>query len=97
MSPTTQQGLLDYLKGTLSTSNMIWLSERLTEYAKEKQEQDLKPYTIEEIRSMIEQSRRDSAAGQGIDSDEMFRELEEEFAKLEKEHEMTLGSCSLSM
>lgn len=42
-----------------------------------------KPYSIEEIRSMIEQSRRDSAAGLGIDSDEMFRELEDEFAGLE--------------
>lgn len=89
MSTATLQGLLDYLKGTLSTSNMLWLSERLTEYAKEKQEQDLKPYTIEEIRSMIEQSRRDSAAGLGEDSDEMFRELEEEFAELEKKHEIT--------
>ena len=89
MSTATLQSLLDYLKGTLSTSNMIWLSEKLTEYAKEKQEQDLKPYTIEEIRSMIEQSRRDSAAGLGVDSDEMFRELEEEFAELEKKHEIT--------
>lgn len=89
MSTATLQGLLDYLKGTLSTSNMIWLSEKLNEYAKKKQDQDLKPYTIEEIRSMIEQSRRDSAAGLGIDSDEMFRELEEEFAKLESKHEIT--------
>lgn len=89
MSTTTLQGLLDYLKGTLSASNMLWLSERLTEYAKEKQENDLKPYTIEEIRSIIEQSRRDSAAGLGIDSDEMFRELEEEFAELESKHEIT--------
>ena len=89
MSTATLQGLLDYLKGTLSTSNMIWLSEKLIEYAKEKQDQDLRPYTIEEIRSMIEQSRRDSAAGLGVDSDEMFRELEEEFSKLEEKHEMT--------
>lgn len=89
MSTATLQGLLDYLKGTLSASNMLWLSERLTEYAKEKQENDLKPYTIEEIRSIIEQSRRDSAAGLGIDSDEMFRELEEEFAELESKHEIT--------
>ena len=87
MSTATLQGLLDYLKSTLSTSNMLWLSERLTECAHEKQDQNLKPYSIEEIRSMIEQSRRDSAAGLGVDSDEMFRELEEEFAEIESKHE----------
>ena len=50
-------------------------------------ETTLKPYTIEEIRARIEQSKRDSAAGLGQDSEEMFRELEKEFA-LEDQLEM---------
>ncbi len=39
------------------------------------------PYTKEEIYARIEQSKRDSAAGLGQESEEMFRELEDEFAK----------------
>ncbi len=36
------------------------------------------PYTKEEIYARIEQSKRDSAAGLGQESEEMFRELETE-------------------
>ena len=39
------------------------------------------PYTKEEIYARIAQSKRDSAAGLGQESEEMFRELEDEFAK----------------
>lgn len=80
MSTATLQRLLDYLTCTLSTSNMLWLSERLTDYAKKNEEQQLKPYTMDEIRARIEIAERESAAGLGIDSEEMIRELEEEFA-----------------
>ena len=41
---------------------------------------NLQPYTLDEIRARIAQSERDAAAGLGQDSEEMFRELEEEFA-----------------
>ena len=57
MSTATLQNLLDYLKSTLSSSNMLWLSERLQECAKEKTEQNPKPYTIEELHSRITQSK----------------------------------------
>lgn len=43
-------------------------------------EQQLPPYTMEEIHAMIAQAEHESAAGLGQDSEEMFRELEEEFA-----------------
>ena len=38
----------------------------------------LPPYTKEEIYARIEQSKRDSAAGLGQESEEMFHELETE-------------------
>ena len=38
----------------------------------------LPPYTKEEIYARIGQSKRDSAAGLGQESEEMFRELETE-------------------
>ena len=37
---------------------------------------ELKPYTIAEINAMIDEAERESAAGLGQDSDDMFRELE---------------------
>lgn len=38
--------------------------------------EELKPYSIEEINAMIDEAERESAAGLGQDSEEMFRELE---------------------
>lgn len=46
-------------------------------------------YTMNEIRTMIEQARRDSAAGLGIDSEDMFRELRREFEQEEMELELS--------
>lgn len=83
MSTATLEGLRDYLYSTLSPANMLWLGQQLTEYAM-KEEYSLKPYTIEELNARIDQSERESAAGLGQDSEEMFRELEEEFAREEQ-------------
>ena len=83
MSTVTLQNLLDYLKSTLSSSNMLWLSERLQECAKEKTERELKPYTIEELHSRITQSELDSTQGRVYEFDDVIREIEEEFAREE--------------
>jgi hypothetical protein len=48
------------------------------------------PYSEEEIYARIAQSKRDSAAGLGQESEEMFRELEKEFAKEDYELENSL-------
>lgn len=48
----------------------------------------LKPYTMDEINAMIDQAEREMAAGLGQDSEEMFRELEEEFAREDMEYTM---------
>ena len=81
MSTATLQGLLDYLTDTLSTSNMLWLSERLTDYARKNEKQQLKPYTMDEIRARMEIAESELDAGLGVESDEMIRELETEFAQ----------------
>ena len=85
MSTTALTGLRDYRIGTLNTGSLYWLATELTEYAKKKETRHLKPYTMEEINAMIDQSERDSVAGLGQDSEEMFCELEEEFAREELE------------
>lgn len=86
MSTATLQGLLDYLTDTLSTSNMLWLSEQLTDYARKNEKQQLKPYTMEEIRARLQVAESESAAGLGIDTEEMIRELETEFAEEDMKH-----------
>ncbi|MBO4800963.1 MAG: hypothetical protein J5545_03770 [Bacteroidaceae bacterium] len=85
MSTQALTGLRDYLFGTLNIGNLYWLANELTEYAQKKEAQHLKPYTMEEINAMIDQAERESALGLGQESEEMFRELEEEFAREEQE------------
>ena len=41
---------------------------------------ELTPYSMDEINAMIDEAERESAAGLGQDSEEMFRELEEELS-----------------
>ena len=46
------------------------------------------PFSKKEILARIAQSEKDSAAGLGQESEEMFRELQEEFAREDYELEM---------
>ena len=85
MNTVTLQNLLDYLKSTLSSSNMLWLSERLQECAKDKSEQENKPYTIEELHSRIANSELDSTQGRVYEFDDVIREIAEEFS-IEETH-----------
>lgn len=82
MSETTLTNLLEYLYGTLTPSNMRWLGEHLIEHARIENE-EVRPYTMEEINARIAQSERDSAEGRVFDFDEVIYELEEEFAREE--------------
>ena len=47
--------------------------------------EQLPPYTMEEIHAMIDESERQFAEGQWQDSEDMFRELEEEFKRSESQ------------
>ena len=51
----------------------------------EDEEYPLKPYTLEEINAMIDQSEADIAAGRVYDFDEAMDELEKEFAEEDRE------------
>lgn len=61
MSTETLSSLRDYLFGTLSRSNMLWLATQLKERAEK--EEELKPYTIEELHQMVEEGRQEIAEG----------------------------------
>ena len=80
--------LLEYLYGTLTPNNMRWVGEHLIQFADN--EENLKPYTIEELHQMVVESEREIAAGLCQDSEDVFRELEEEFAKGELQYAETV-------
>ena len=90
MSTAALTNLRDYLTGTLSTANMLWLSEQLSDFAKKN---DTPPcrYTLKEMNAILDQAEADFAAGLGIPHEEVMREWEEELKLWEQEdleHEM---------
>ena len=86
MSEATLTNLLEYLYGTLTPSNQLWVGERLIEHA---EAGSLRPYTMEEINAMLDESEAEIAAGIGTPHEEVMREWDEEIARLEqKELEM---------
>lgn len=84
MSEATLSNLLEYLYGTLTPRNMLWMAERLTEHAKQ-EEESVKPYTMEEINARIDQSERDFTEGNYYTHEEVLKMLDEE---LELTHEL---------
>ena len=76
MSTATLTGLRDYLYGTMSANDMIWLVEELTCFIR--RESGLKPYTLEELNARIDKSERDAVEGR-------FRTHEEVFADIMKD------------
>lgn len=79
MSEATLQGLLDYLYSTLTPDNMRWMATNLMAHA-DSDEENLKPYTMEELNAMLDEAEADIAAGRTIPHEVVMREIEEEFA-----------------
>ena len=75
MSEATLTNLLEYLYGTLTPSNQLWVADRLREHA---EAEELKPYTIEELRERIAKSERDFADGNYYSHEEVMKMLDEE-------------------
>ena len=84
MSEATLNNLLEYLYETLTPSNKRWVGEHLIRYA-DYEEEPVKPYTMEEINAMIDESERQIAAGLSQDHEDVFRELQEELDQEEFE------------
>lgn len=85
MSSTALQGLLDYLYGTLTPSNMRWVADHLIERAEMAEEPPMKRLTIEEVNAMIDQAEANFAAGRGISDEEVRRRTKERLARLKQE------------
>ena len=75
MSTAALTGLLEYLYGTLSVSNMRWVANQLNEQASKKekgQAHDLTPYTMQEIDDMLDEAEAAFEAGDYLTNDEVF-------------------------
>ena len=51
------------------------------------EEYPLRPFTMEELNARIDQAEAEIAAGLGIDDEDVWRELEEEFAREDAEED----------
>ena len=88
MSEATLQGLLDYLYNTLTPDNMRWMAKHLMAHA-DSDEENLKPYTMEELNTMLDEAEADIAAGRTTPHEKVMREWEEELVREEQEeHQM---------
>ena len=86
MSTAALTNLRDYLTGTLSPANMLWLSSQLAEYA---QQAELKPYTIEELHERIALGEADIAAGKYTSHEESMRRWTEKITRKKLEPQIT--------
>jgi len=87
MSTATLTSLLDYLYGTLTPSNMRWVGEHLINRAIQ-EEHTPKPYTMEEINTMLDLAEADIAAGRTTPHEESMRKWQEKIANKEKNLEL---------
>ena len=72
MSTATLTSLIDYLSGTLSASNMRWVGEHLIEQANKRESEQLRPYSMSEIDSMLDEAEAAFEAGEYLTQDEVF-------------------------
>ena len=80
MSTAALTGLLEYLYGTLSPSNMRWVGEHLIEFSKKEENEQLRPYSMEEIDNMLDEAEAAFEAGDYLTNDEVFHHCEETIA-----------------
>lgn len=80
MSTAALTGLLEYLYGTLSPSNMRWVGEHLIEYSKKEENKQLRPYTMQEIDTMLDEAEAAFEAGDYLTNDEVFHYQKESAA-----------------
>lgn len=68
----------DYLIGTLSRNDMVWLTTELTRHTGK---EELPTYTKEELNAMLDESEHDFEEGRVYTTEEVFCEIEEELEK----------------
>ena len=76
MNTTALTNLRDYLTGTLSPANMLWLSTQLADYAKKKAAPPRR-LTLKEMNAILDRAEEEIAAGLGTPDEETWRKYDE--------------------
>ena len=72
MSTAALTGLLDYLCGTLTPSNMRWVGEHLIEYAEKEETDKMRQYSMQEIDDMLDEAEAAFEDREFLTNDEVF-------------------------
>lgn len=92
MSTTALSGLRDFLCGSLSFDNMIWLSEQLSGYVKEHNSANNPlPHTKEELNAALDEAERQFEAGEYVSNEEVIRWIDGELSKDEQLEKMPIA------
>ena len=73
MSTVALNGLLDYLSGTLTAEDMVWLTEQLKRRILNGD--TLAPYTSEELHARISKSEQNYSEGRYTSHEDLFASL----------------------
>jgi len=73
MSTVALNGLLDYLSGTLTAEDMVWLTEQLKRRIHNGD--TVAPYTSEELHARISKSEQDYSEGRYTSHEDLFASL----------------------
>lgn len=77
MRTATLTSLLNYLYGTLTPNNMRWVGDYLIEYAKKEENEQLRPYSMQEIDDMLDEAEAAFEAGEYLTNEEVFHHQKE--------------------
>lgn len=84
MSTQSLMGLVDYLCGTLSREDMLFVCEKLSNCAQVQEDEQLTPYTMDEINAMLDEAERQAEAGEYITHEDLMREWDKELTQKER-------------
>lgn len=84
MSTQSLMGLVDYLCDTLSYEDMLFVSRKLTDCAMEQDDEQLTPYTMDEINAMLDVAEQQAETGEYVTHEDLMREWDQELAKKER-------------
>ena len=86
MNTTSLSGLIDFLSGTLSPADMMFVGGKLLSNAKKQQMEAeyLRPYTMDDINAILDKAEQQAATGQYITNDELFRRWNEKLEQKER-------------
>lgn len=82
MKATVSLDSLWQLVQSLSDDNKKWLANKLMEGLNKREEKQLKPYSMEELLEMVDESQAEIEAGEGISSEEAHRRMKQFMAAL---------------